>query len=88
MIRSLRVRVDRLAANVPPTVSTEDAAAFHAARLARIAAEPPGPRRELLIKLTDAGMRARARMWKAPVGLIDSITTMVRAQIASLKGKG
>lgn len=54
MIASLRGRLDKLTREMPALVSSEVATARHAEHLDHITAEPPGPRRHLVVRLAVA----------------------------------
>ena len=56
-LEALRGRLDKLAREMPSLASSEGGPRRNAARLERIAAETPGPRRDLTIRLAVAGGR-------------------------------
>ena len=53
-LHHLRSRLARLRQSMPALVSSEVATSRHAEHLERIAAEPPGPRRDLVVRLAVA----------------------------------
>ena len=56
-LEALRGRLSKLAREMPLLVSSEGAIARHASALERIAAEPAGPRRDLVVRLAVAHCR-------------------------------
>jgi hypothetical protein len=56
-LEALRGRLSKLAREMPALVSSDVATARHASALERIAAEPAGPRRDLVVRLAVAHCR-------------------------------